>query len=111
MARPRTYKKELDKALKSPREAVEYLNAALGDGKLEVFLLALRDVVEARLGGVGNLAQLTGLSRVNLYRMLSKNGSPALTSLLTLLETLGFRLSVEWNKKPSKTTARRMKKL
>src|SRR5437773_5369010 len=50
------YHPELIKALRDPREAVEYLNAALEDGDPEVFLLALRDVAEAQ-GGVAEVAE------------------------------------------------------
>jgi DNA-binding phage protein len=48
MPKTRSYKEELLKALQEPEEAKEYLNAALEDGNPEVFLLALRDVVDAR---------------------------------------------------------------
>ena len=64
----------------------------------EIFLIAVRDVTEARIGGMTNLAKETGLNRENLYRILSENGNPELTSLNTLLDALGFRLSVEKKK-------------
>jgi len=101
MARIRSYQKDLVKSLKNRGEAQAYLNAALEDGDPEVFLLALRDVAQAQLGGVGKLAKSSGLNRENLYRMLSKKGNPELASLQTLLEALGFRLSVELNKRAS----------
>ncbi|AFZ51434.1 helix-turn-helix domain-containing transcriptional regulator [Dactylococcopsis salina] len=47
MSRTRSYKEDLLEALSDPIEAREYLNAALEDENPEVFLLALRDVVEA----------------------------------------------------------------
>ena len=50
MSRSRSYRDDLLKALTDPVEASEYLNAALEDGNLEVFLLALRDVVDANKG-------------------------------------------------------------
>ena len=93
MAKSKSYKDDLLASLKEPREAVEYLNAALHDGDPEVFLLALRDVTEA-LGGMNSLSKKTKLNRVNLYRMLSKRGNPQLQSLCVLLEALGFKLSV-----------------
>jgi len=43
------YKEELLKRLKvSAEECVGYLNAALGDEDPRVFLLALKDVIEAK---------------------------------------------------------------
>ena len=90
----KSYQKELLEDLKNPEEAAEYLNAALEDGSPEVFLLAIRNVVEAR-GGMKYLAVQTELNRENLYRMLSGKGNPGLYSLQSILEVLGLRLAVE----------------
>ena len=76
-------------------EAAAYLNAALDDGDNEVFLLGLRNVADARVGGMSNLAEATGLNRESLYRMLSENGNPELNSLSRLLQALGLKLAVE----------------
>jgi probable addiction module antidote protein len=59
-----------------------------------VFLLGLRDVVEAH-GGMAQLANATGLNRETLYRTLSGNGNPRLSSLGLIIEALGLRLSIE----------------
>jgi len=99
MAKSRNYKNHLVESLKDPTEAAEYLNAALEDGEPEVFLLALRDVVDS-YGGMGKLATSTSLNRENLYRMLSTKGNPEFFSLSTVLDAVGFRLAVE-----PKTTA------
>jgi probable addiction module antidote protein len=56
-------------------------------------LLALRDIAEAR--GFSQVAQDTLLNRENLYRMLSSKGNPQLSSLMTLLRSIGLRLAVE----------------
>ena len=95
MPRSKSYQEDLIEALKDPLEAQEYLNAALEDGNSEVFLLALRDVAQARLGGIKQLADETKLNRESLYRMLSEKGNPELTSLNAILSTLGFRLAIE----------------
>lgn len=79
--------------LKDAAEATAYLNAALEDGDQEVFLLALRDVAEAH--GIARVAQDAQLNRESLYRMLSRQGNPQLTSLVALLKTMGLRLSIE----------------
>lgn len=75
-----------------PEEAVGYLNAALAEGDEQVFLLALRDVAEAR--GISQLAAATELNRESMYRMLSTKGNPRLSSLGALLGALGLRLAV-----------------
>jgi probable addiction module antidote protein len=95
MARSKSYQEGLIEALKDPREAAEYLNAAIEEGHRELFLLALRNVAEARLGGMAQLAEQAGLNRESLYRMLSEQGNPALSSLDKLLHALGLRLSIE----------------
>ncbi len=59
-----------------------------------MFLLGLRDVVEAH-GGMAQLANATGLNRETLYRTLSENGNPRLSSLGLIVEALGLRLSIE----------------
>ena len=50
--------------LQAPEEAAAYLNAALEESSQEVFLLALRDVANAR--GLTQLARETSLNRENL---------------------------------------------
>jgi probable addiction module antidote protein len=94
MARSRPYKEGLLERLKDPHEAAAYLDAALEEGDTEVFLLALRDVAEARLGSIAGLAQQSGLNRETLYRTLSDQGNPELTSLDKLLHAVGLRLAV-----------------
>lgn len=90
----RDYQTELLEGLKDPEEAAEYLNAALEEGDPEAFLLALRNVAEAR-GGLGRLSQAAELNREALYRMLSGAGNPRLKSLGALLHAMGLRLAVE----------------
>ncbi len=79
--------------LQDPEEAAAYLNAALEESSQEVFLLALRDVANAR--GLTQLARETSLNRENLYRMLSEKGNPQLFSLTVLLDALGLSLAVK----------------
>ncbi|WP_240345969.1 DNA-binding protein [Pectobacterium brasiliense] len=58
---------------------------------IAAFLTALRRVVEAR-GGVGEIAKKSGLSRQQLYRTLSENGNPTLTTLAEITRAAGVRL-------------------
>jgi len=87
------YEDGLKKDLAKPEEAAAYLNAALEDGSQEVFLLALRDVAEAR--GMSQLAREARLNRESMYRILSAEGNPQLSSLKSLLQSIGLRLAVE----------------
>lgn len=87
------FRDRLIEQLKDPVEAAGYLTACLEESE-DVFLLGLRDVVEAH-GGMAQLANTTGLNRETLYRTLSENGNPRLSSLGLIVEALGLRLSIE----------------
>ena len=93
MPKTKSYQSKLLESLRDPEESAEYLNAALEEGDRELFLLALKNVADAR-GGLTKLAEATKLNRENLYRMLSERGNPEFYSLNLLLEALGFRLAV-----------------
>jgi probable addiction module antidote protein len=88
------YKSYLSQSLKDPEEAAEYLNAALEEGDLSLFTLALKDVVDALGGGVSATAKKSHLNRESLYRILSKNGNPRLTSLTSLMSSLGLEVHI-----------------
>lgn len=83
----------ISEQLKTPELAAEYLNAALEDGDERVLLKALRDVAQASRG-MQTLSEETGLAREAIYRMLSEEGNPRLSSLVAILHGLGLDLSV-----------------
>jgi len=87
------WKEYLLRSLHDPEEAAAYLNAALEDEDFRVFLIALRDVAEAR--GVSSVAVKSRLNRENTYRILSSKGNPQLSSLAAILSALDLRLSIE----------------
>jgi probable addiction module antidote protein len=91
----KSYQEELFEQLQDISEAAAYLTECFEDSE-EVFLLGLRNVVEAH-GGVGELSKHTELNRENLYRILSEAGNPKLSSLAVILEALGLQL--EFSKK------------
>jgi probable addiction module antidote protein len=86
------YENNLKDDLLDPAEAAEYLNAALEAGSQEVFLMALKDVADAK--GLSEIARETKLNRENLYRILSTQGNPKLKSLNSVLHSVGLKLSV-----------------
>ena len=95
--RLKNYRDDLLSRLRDPEYAAEYLAQVLAERDNEAFLLALRDVVEAR-GGVGELAGRVGLKRPSLYRILSKHGNPTLATFQEILKPLGLRVSVALDK-------------
>ena len=85
-------------SLRNKKKASAYLQLALDEyqeeGDIEFFLMALRNVAEAQ-GGMGKLAKKTRLNRQHLYNALSSDGNPRLDTLSTLIQGLGFHLSIE----------------
>jgi probable addiction module antidote protein len=94
MVKAKSYKEHLLKQLQKPEEAAAYLNAALHDDDPHVFLLALRDIAEAK-GGMGWLADEADLNRENLYRTLSLKGNPRFFNLLAVLDAIGLELTIQ----------------
>ncbi len=85
-----SYKVDLLDRLKDLQYAQLYLDAAAKESQ-ETFLLALRDVAEAQKG-MSQLAEEADVNRENLYRALSEDGNPRLSTLGSVLDALGM----EW---------------
>ena len=92
--RTKKYKDYLLESLQTPEDKVAYLNAALEDLDMRVFLRALRDVADAQ--GVGKVAADARLNRENVYRMLSEHGNPTLSSLQAVLHVFGLKLQTKF---------------
>lgn len=98
--RTRKYEQSLEQSLKNPAEAAAYLNAHLDgddDDAEELFLMALSDIAKAY--GMSEISEHTGLGRESLYKTLSTTGNPKLTTLKSLLDAIGLRLSVQEKEK------------
>jgi probable addiction module antidote protein len=80
---------------RDPEFAAEYLRAALEESdEPKVLLVVLRHLAEAK-GGVAKIAKAAGVKRESLYRALSENGNPRLSTLTAVLKAVGLRLTVE----------------
>jgi len=77
-----------------PAYALELLNSILEDGEQGELLIALRQMTKA-FGGVQSVAEKANLNSTQLYRTLSEEGNPALSSLAAILKAMGLRLAVE----------------
>ncbi len=64
--------------LADPQEAAHYLNAALEDSD-EMFLIALRDVAEAKQ--MAKVAEAAGVAQSHLYRTFAGTGNPTFNNL------------------------------
>ena len=77
-----------------PTYALELLNSVLEDGEPGELLIALRQMTKA-FGGVQSVAEKANLNPTQLYRTLSQDGNPGLSSLVAILKAMGLRLAVE----------------
>jgi probable addiction module antidote protein len=91
--RARDFDDYLIKALKDPELASEYLNAAMADGDIRVFLMALGDVAKAV--GMSKIAAATELDRANIYRAVSDAGNPLISTVAAIMEAIGLRITTE----------------
>jgi probable addiction module antidote protein len=84
------YRNSLLEDLNDPEEAAHYLNASLRDSD-EMFLVALRDVAEARQ--MSRVAEEAGIRRESIYRMLAPSGNPTYKSLIGILRAINIEFS------------------
>ena len=76
--------------LKTKAEREAYLNAAFEDGDASVIAAALGDIAKAE--GMSKVAKRTGLGRESLYKALSSDGNPALSTILKVIRAFEFNL-------------------
>lgn len=86
-----------------PAYAVQLLNSILEDGEQRELLITLRQMTKA-FGGVQTVAETANLSATQLYRTLSPNGNPVLSSLSAILRAMGLRLAVQPVQAPNAPT-------
>ena len=77
-----------------PAFALELINNILADGEHGELLAVLRQLTRA-FGGVPAVAQAAKLNPTQLYRTLSPEGNPSLSTLTAILDAMGLRLAVE----------------
>lgn len=78
--------------LETEEDVVNYLEAIFEDG--DPALIAHGLGVVARAKGMSKVAEKTGLGRESLYKSLSQDGNPELTTVLKVLHALGLKLTV-----------------
>lgn len=85
--------------LKNKKNRKAYLQATLDEylenGDTDLFLLALQNIAKSE-GGFSELSKKTGLNRESLYKSLSKGGNPAFRNILSILQSFGASLRVEF---------------
>ena len=94
MSKDLTFDDLLKEHLQDKQVAAMYLEECLADGNIKLFKKALKEVADAQLGGVTALSRDIDLNRQSLYRTLSEDGNPRLSTLIKILDALGLRIAV-----------------
>jgi len=90
-----SYESWLTERLKDPAEAAAYLEAVIEEGDQAAIMLAMRQIAQAKKGGIAAVARKAHRTREATYRMLSKDGNPGLDSFMSLLKATDMQLSVK----------------
>lgn len=89
----KTTKFDVLEHLKTPEDCAAYLEAAFEDGDPKLIAHALGDIARAK--GISKIAKEAGITRAGLYKALSTDGDPRLTTFLGVLKSLKLTVSVQ----------------
>ena len=90
------YEDSLVESLKNPIEAAAYLTVHIEDNSKyaeEIFLLALKDVAKAY--GIKEVSKKAKVGRESLYKTLSGSVNPKLSTLRSILDSMGLKMTIE----------------
>jgi probable addiction module antidote protein len=90
--------------LDTPSDIAHYLQAALDEKDPAFFLVALGTA--ARASGMSRIAAKTKLGRESLYKALTAGANPHFKTVLSVLRSLGVRLSVTPQAAPARHVRR-----
>lgn len=76
----------------TPEAVAAYLEAAFAEGEPAVIAAALGAIARSR--GMSAVARQAGVTREALYKALSPDGDPRLSTFLGVLKALGLQLTV-----------------
>lgn len=90
--RDKSYEQATLQALTDPTEAAAYIEAVLELDDPAALLVALRQVAKAH--GMAEVARRANVGEKTLFKSLSENGNPTITTVHKVLQAVGLRLSV-----------------
>ncbi len=90
MAKTKTKLWDPAEHLKSEKDMVAYLEAALEEDDPALVAAVLGDIARAK--GMTDIAREAGLGRESLYKALSRKGNPEFSTVLKVVKALGLRL-------------------
>jgi probable addiction module antidote protein len=89
----KTYKWDMADHIKTKDDVIGYFEAALEENNTELLFEVIGDI--ARSEGMTQLAREMNLSRESLYRSFSRAGNPSFTTVVKLLDLLGYRVEIK----------------
>lgn len=96
--------------LEEEEDIIAYLEAAFEDGDPQLITAVLGDIARSR--GMTKVASKAGLGRESLYKALSRDGNPALATVLKVMQALNLRLRVtRLASAPTQTTGEQHRRL
>ena len=78
--------------IETEEDARAYIEAALEESDLSIFSAALGEI--ARSKGMSALAKKSGMGRTSLYKALSVDGQAQFSTIVRVLDALGYRFSI-----------------
>lgn len=79
--------------LTTPDAIAAYLEAVFEDGDPSLIAAALGDIARAK--GMTEIAKAAGVTRDTLYKSLTKDGDPRLSTFLGVTKALGLKIQLE----------------
>ena len=86
------YNWNVNDALKTPEDRAAYIEAAMAENDPEFLTVALGDVAKAE--GMSKIARKANVTRENLYRAFSPDGTPTLATVMRVLDALGLTIRI-----------------
>jgi len=88
-----THAWDLANEIRSEQDAADFINAVIALDDPITLQAAIGEV--ARIRGMASVAREAGLNEKSLYRALSEEGNPRISTLSKVLDSLGLVLRVE----------------
>ena len=87
-----SFEDHLQDQLKDPEMASHYIAAAVEDNDPDYLKIALGRVVKAH--GATYVSKVSGVGREAIYKMLSPDGNPAMSSIMEILRACGLAFKI-----------------
>jgi probable addiction module antidote protein len=76
----------------------ELLNIYIEGGNLEVFLQALKPLININFGNISAFAQKSGINRTYFYKLFKNQVKPEFSTVVKIIKALGFDINFNLTK-------------